>query len=229
MYPAALLPVQAAATGAASAAAAPAASMLGPIGLAIGAAGLLTNLFGQQKARKEAQEAQRKQQQAEAFNNLVRVVGGGLPGATTPVQPAPQVDYGGALGGLGNMVAGLGASRDAAAHQTWERGLKEREFKLDEAYKMGKINKEEAMNPLDVIKTLVLFEKANQPDKFSSILEMMARRDGAKIPAGQPQKINLPPEVRDILYNALGIKRAPGEGAPQIPADLGGVKVNWLN
>ena len=88
-----------------------------PIGLAIGlqAAGAGLNIMEQQKARREAKKAQKKQQRQDALFNLMSVIGGQGPIRPTPVQSIPQVNIGGAVSGLGGTLGQLSMNQQAAA------------------------------------------------------------------------------------------------------------------
>lgn len=90
------------------------------IGMGMGAAGTGFSLFGQSKARKEAARAERQRRREEAYMRLMAAVqGSAMPQPGQPIQK-PQVDWGQAVSGVGQIVSGAGAlgMQQQAAKQT---------------------------------------------------------------------------------------------------------------
>ena len=93
---------------------------LGPVGIGLGAIGTIADLFGQSKARKDAKKSAAEQRKLDVITSLISVAGGGGPRGVNAGAPAPGVDYGGALGGLGNLALtadSIGMKKSASAAQ----------------------------------------------------------------------------------------------------------------
>lgn len=105
---------------------------LATLGLILGAGGTAANLFSQAKARREAKKAAAEQARRDAFHSLMVAAGGGTPSAPTPIDPAPVVDYGGAVANMGSLMMQSGQANK-------ENALKERQLNIaqSEADAMG--------------------------------------------------------------------------------------------
>lgn len=79
------------------------------LGLAGGSMGM--NLWQQQKAKKEAEEAQKKARQAAILTNLARVAQGGMPEMMPEEKAIPGPDYAGAALQMGQSVANFAQQR----------------------------------------------------------------------------------------------------------------------
>ena len=135
--------------------------------LAIG--GQLYSLYEGHKARKEAKKAQEEQKTAEAFNNLLRIVGGGMPGQTTPVQPVPQVPVASAIAGIGGALSSLGQSNAQKQNAAFERGIKERELALEKLRVLTDANYKKSLAGKAA--------KGNAPTRAEQLAALKARGD----------------------------------------------------
>jgi hypothetical protein len=75
-------------------------------------------LYQQDNARREARKAQEDQRRREQFNNMMRVVGGGMPSVGGAQEALPQVNYGGAVSTIGGMVDSAQTQQEAQDYRT---------------------------------------------------------------------------------------------------------------
>lgn len=221
-------------SGASSAGALAAMGGLPGIGTALAIGGQLYSLFDQSKARKEARKAQQKQQQQEAFTNLLRIVGGGMPQSPSPVQPLPQVQVASSAAGIGGALSSLGQYNEqkqrAAAQAKMEesrlaleklRALTDMEYKDALAKKAAK---EKGPTRSEQLAALKARGDIKSMDLFDT--KMWERQNpGKTAPPAQISPLGM--QYLNSVLQEAGFDINPANSSSSLPSTLGGVTVKW--
>jgi len=191
-------------------------------GLALSALGTGASVYGQSKARKSAKRAQAANAKQDAWSNLQNVVAGGSGIRRTPVEPLPQVNWGGALANIGSLLGQKHEADLAADRAEWDRAFKAGELATktpeDSAIVMpGESFIKGVKKPTATASKLPTYQQAakllygNDVDAQTQMMNALLVSQGKNpLPAGSTQ---LPPEAREFLMALYPSLKGGGPGA----------------
>lgn len=207
-----------------------------PITIAAILGGVSTGLglWESHNARKDAKKAQKEQEKREAFNNLIRIVGGGMPGATSAVEPLPQLPVAQTVGSLANLADRYGQVQGQNKQDAYMSSLRDKQLAIeqqradtDKAYKESMMGGA-GSNKMSINEAKTALEMAGQVSggSMSPLAEMewMKSNPGKPLPGKQygPEAIRF---ARDYLaQHGINLGEAPGA---ELPGSLGGASVMW--